>query len=114
MQKIPIHLAEPGMVLAKPIIHENGMPLCAEETVLTASIIERLKKMQILYVMLKGNPVESGARQASNAESVKELNDRFSKIKGDPLMDKLKSAIETALVDRNEKAEDSSGGDTVR
>ena len=111
MQKLPIDLAEPGMVLAKPIINDTGMQLCAEETVLTDSIIARLKKMQILHVTLKGNPVDSGARQASNEESVKELNDRFSKIKNDPLMDKLKAAIQKALVDRNEKAEDGTGGD---
>jgi hypothetical protein len=103
MQKIPIHLAEPGMVLARPIISETGMQLCGEETVLTESIIARLKKMQITAIMLKGNPVDSGAKQVSNDECVKELNARFSKIKNDPLMDKLKAAIENALVDQNEK-----------
>jgi len=106
MQKIPIHLAEPGMVLAKPIISETGMPLCGEETVLTESIIARLKKMQITSITLKGTPVDSGAKQASNAECVKELNARFSKIKNDPLMDKLKAAIENALVAQNEKNDD--------
>lgn len=105
MQKIPIHLAEPGMVLAKPIISEAGMQLCAEETVLTASIIERLKKMQIIQVTLKSNPVDSAVKPPSNAESVKELNGRFSKVKNDPLMEKLRAAIETALLAVDEEAQ---------
>jgi hypothetical protein len=103
MQKIPIHLAEPGMILAKPIITEAGMQLCAEETVLTASIIERLKKMQIIQITLKGNPVDSGVKQPSNTESVKELNARFSKVKNDVLMEKLRAAIENALLAQNEE-----------
>lgn len=107
MQKIPIHLAEPGMVLAKPIISESGMQLCAEETVLTASIIERLKKMQIIQITLKGNPVDSPVKQPSNAESVKELNARFSKVKNDPLMEKVRTAIETALLAEDEEGQGS-------
>jgi hypothetical protein len=103
MQKIPIHLAEPGMVLAKPIISDTGMQLCAEETVLTASIIERLKKMQIIQVTLKGNPVDSDVKQPTNLEAVKELNARFSKIKNDPIMNKLRAAIENALTTQSEE-----------
>jgi hypothetical protein len=103
MQKIPIHLAEPGMILAKAIINEKGMPLCVEETVLTDSIIERLKKMQIAYVILKGTPVNSGEGQVLNAECVQELNARFLKVTGDPLMDKLRAAVEKALLAGNEE-----------
>lgn len=103
MQKIPIHLAEPGMVLARPIISETGMQLCGEETVLTESIIERLKKMQITVITLKGSPVDAGVKQASNAECVQELNARFSKVKNDQLMEKLRASIESAIVAQNEE-----------
>lgn len=103
MQKIPLNLAEPGMVLAKSIITDKGIQLCAEGTELTAPIIARLNKMQISFVTLKGNPVESDAPVPSNAACVQELNARFSKIQNDPIMDKIKAAVENALTARSQE-----------
>lgn len=103
MQKIPLDLAEPGMVLAKSIITDNGIQLCAEGTELTAPIIARLNKMQITFVTLEGKPVESGALAPSNAAFVQELNVRFSKIRNDPIMDRIKAAVENALIARSQE-----------
>jgi hypothetical protein len=98
MQKIPINLVEPGMVLARPIISDKGMQLCAEETELTPVIIARLIKMQIPVVTVKGDPPVPIVKSASNGESVRELNARFSKVAADPLMDKIRAAVENALL----------------
>jgi len=100
MHKIPIDLAEPGMVLAKPIISDKGIQLCAEDTELTASLLERLKRMQISFVMLKGSPVDEQASDESAAEEVQKLNERFIHVKGDPLMERLRVAIEKAIISR--------------
>ena len=45
MQKIPLQLARPEMILAKPVTRENGMVLIAAGTVLTAGLISRLDNM---------------------------------------------------------------------
>jgi hypothetical protein len=112
MQKVPIDLVKPGMVLAKPILNDSGMALCAEGTELTASIIERLIKMNISHVTLKGNPIDLGIEIKSKEQKVQELNARFEKIKGDPLMEKIKASIEKAIMSQEEEetAGDSKGG----
>jgi hypothetical protein len=112
MQRVPIDLAKPGMVLAKPILNDSGMALCAEGTELTASIIERLIKMNIFYVTLRGNPVDLGIEVKSKEQKIHELNARFAKIKGDPLMDRIRASIENAILSQveEESADDTSKG----
>lgn len=99
MQKIPIDLAEPGMILAKPIIHENGMQLCVEETILSDAIIARLKKMQITVIAIKGPLADAGEPDATTAESVLQLNARFAKVKNDPLMERVRRSIEKVMME---------------
>jgi hypothetical protein len=113
MQKVPIDLVKPGMVLAKPILNDKGMALCAEGTELSASIIDRLIKMNITHVTLKGNPIDLGIEIKSKEQRVQDLNTRFSKIKDDPIMDKLRAAIENAILtldEEDDKGSVSKGG----
>lgn len=112
MQKVPIDLVKPGMVLAKPILNDSGMALCAEGTELTASIIERLIKINITHVTLRGNPVDLGIEIKSKEQKVKELHARFEKVKDDPLMDRIKTSIEKAILSQEEEetAGDPKGG----
>lgn len=103
MQKVPIDLVKPGMVLAKPILNDSGMALCAEGTELTAAIVDRLIKMNITHVTLKGNPVDLGIALKSKDEKLQELSARFEKIKGDPLMDRIRLSIEKAIAAQEEE-----------
>jgi hypothetical protein len=106
MQKVPIDLVKPGMVLAKSVSNEKGMPLCAEGTELNANLIERLKKMNIGTVTLKGHPVDVGVDEKTTEEKIQELNARFIKVEGDPIMDKLKEAIASAIVSEGLEEQD--------
>jgi hypothetical protein len=54
MQKVPIELVKPGMVLATTVCNDSGMALCGEGTELTDTIIERLKRMNVTHLVLKG------------------------------------------------------------
>lgn len=112
MQRVPIDLVKPGMILAKPILNDKGMALCAEGTELSAAIIERLIKMNISHVTLKGNPIDLGIEIKTKEQKIQELHARFEKIKGDPLMDRIKASIEKAILSQEdeEKAGDSKGG----
>lgn len=97
MQKVPINLAAPGMILAKPVTNEKGMPLCAEGTELNANLIERMKKMNVQTLVLKGHPVDLGDREKSTDERLQEIKARFAHLEGDPIMDRLRDAIVSAI-----------------
>jgi len=98
MQKVPIELVKPGMVLARPITNEAGMALCAEGTELSDTIIERLKRMNVSHVTLKGHPVDLGCETKTKEQKIEELKMRFSRVQDDPLMQKIQSAIESAIL----------------
>jgi hypothetical protein len=98
MQKVPIELAKPGMVLARPITNDAGMALCAEDTELSETIIERLIRMNVSHVTLKGHPLDLGGETKTKEQKVEELKARFSRVQGDPLMQKILSAAQNALM----------------
>jgi hypothetical protein len=103
MQKVPINLASPGMILAKPIMNDKGMPLCAEGTSLTETLIDRLRAMNITVLTVKGHPLGGESAAKTPEEKIQEIEERFLPVKGDPLMDKVRDAIVTAV--RQEAAE---------
>lgn len=97
MQKVPITLATPGMVLAKPIMNDKGMPLCAEDTELTEMLIDRLRAMNIPAVTVKGHPLGDGSQAKGVDEKIMEIEERFMLVKGDPIMDRIKEAVISAV-----------------
>jgi len=107
MQKVPIDLVKPGMILAKPVTNEKGMPLCAEGTELSAKLIERLKKMNVNTLTLKGHPLDLGTPEKTKEEKIKDMMARFSRVEGDPIMENLRDAIASAIASdgEEEKAE---------
>ena len=111
MQKVPIEVVKPGMVLAKTVASDTGMVLCGEGTELTDTIIERLKQKNVAHLTLKGHPVDLGESK-STEQKVNELKERFSRVQSDPLMQKILEAIESAIIalDTERKDESSEGG----
>ena len=97
MQKLPINLVQPGMVLAKPVVNDSGKTLCAEGAELTESLIERLKVMNIIALTVKGHPVDTGAPVKTVEEKLQELKGRFALVEGDPVMDRIRDAIAGAI-----------------
>ncbi len=98
MQRVPITKVKPGMILAKPVSNEKGMALLAESTELTANIIEKLKKMDVRIVTLKGHPVDMGIPEVSPEEKLSRIEEKFEVFKGNPVMERLKDAIERAIL----------------
>ena len=97
MQRVALNLVQPGMVLAKPILNEDGMPLCAEGTVLSDVLIERLQRMNVTTVVLKGNPVDTGQGIKTPEEKVAEMKQRFVRVAAQPHMQRLMAAVENAI-----------------
>ena len=57
MQKIPIKLAEPEMILEKPVLRPNGLVIVGEGTTLTETLINRLENMGIKGGIEQGNAI---------------------------------------------------------
>ncbi len=110
MQRVPINLVMPGMVLAKPVVNDAGMPLCAEGTELTAALIDRLKRMNVPQLTLKGHPVEMGGPAKSPEEQIREMTARFARVQGDPIMDTIREAIEKAIIAESMEQPDEAAG----
>ena len=91
MQKIPLKLAQAGMVLARDVFRTDsptGMPICSKDTALTDVLIVRLDHMDIKSVYVQGHPVWiEGDRSLDDL--LESLDRRFEKVRQDPLTSKL-------------------------
>jgi len=54
MQRIPLNSAEPGMVLAEPLLYKNGMTLAGAGFELTGAAIERFRLAGVAVVVVEG------------------------------------------------------------
>ncbi len=93
MQKIPLNLVKPGMILGKPVVRENGVVIMAEGTELTDSLIYRLENMKIDRIVVKGNPVDMGNASAGAAERIKRMDHLFRMHGDDIWMGKVKGFL---------------------
>jgi len=91
VQKIPLKLARQGMILAKPVLRDNGLVLVAEGAEISDVLLARLGKMDIETVVVKGNPVdlEGLAGGTDWAKRDARLPHLFRRWKADPWMSKL-------------------------
>lgn len=97
MQKLSINEIKPGMVLAKPVMSDKGMPLCTEGTELTDKLIDRLREMNVSVISVKGHPVDTGVPEKTVEDRIREMAGRFAPVEGNPLMDRIRDAIASAI-----------------
>jgi len=92
MRRVTLDKLEPGMVMALNIERGDGMVLVTTGTELTESIISTVRRMvEVEAVMIEGSPFASPEEaEAWRQEELKKLIHRFSKVAGDPFMDRLK------------------------
>lgn len=91
MQKIPLHLAKEGMVLAREICRNDStssIPVCGKDVVLTSELIARLGHMDINSIYVQGHPVRSEGDHSLET-MLGNLEHRFEKVRNDPLMSKV-------------------------
>ncbi len=103
MQKIPLKLATPGMKLAKPVMNDRGMTLCGPGTELTEQTIGRLSEMDVKRIAVEGHPIDTGREEKSLSQELDDLDVRFRRVDGDPLMKKIKNAFADVLKERAEQ-----------
>lgn len=114
MQRIPIKFAAAGMSLAKPLVREDGMVLAGEGTVLTDSIIERLKNSEIPSVVVKGRPMPGLASGLELTKIKERLPYLFRKYESDQLMTTMQKMLnqyfERAIEAEEEARREEMGG----
>ncbi|MFQ3574176.1 MAG: hypothetical protein SNJ53_06035 [Thermodesulfovibrionales bacterium] len=75
MAKVPVTHLKPGMKLIKPVVNDAGMVMLGEGTVLTDQMINKISNMNISAVFVDG----SSQKAKSKEETIKEIEERFSK-----------------------------------
>lgn len=95
MQRIPVKLARPGMVLAKSVLREGGMVLLAEGTELSEAAVSRLPGMGVDSIVVQGHPVDleglgGGTSAAARAARMDHL---FRRHGDDPWMMQLRKVF---------------------
>ncbi len=87
---IPISEVKEDMELAKSLVNEKGMTLCAEGTRLTSSLISRFDRMGIETVYIHSQEQMS---ESEYLERKKTIEKRFANVAGDPFLGPFKEII---------------------
>ncbi len=92
MQKVPLTLAKPGMVLEKPVTRENGMTLVGVGTQLTDALLQRLENMGVESIVVEGSPLTPDGENPYTAK-IERLEHLFRQYTQDRWMQKVKATL---------------------
>lgn len=102
MQEILSLQAKEDMVLAREVMTPDGRVLCGKGTALTASVIERILKMDISHIAVEGHPVEIEGEKTLEQE-LADIQNRFSRVTHIQPLQYIKQRLMHLLVNaRNE------------
>jgi hypothetical protein len=102
LQKILTTQAREGMLLARDVETPDGRILCGKGTELTGIILERLKKIDVIYLTVEGHPVQEQG-QKTLQEELLAIEERFSRVKHiPPLMYIKKRIMERTVASRRQ------------
>ena len=92
MQKIPLNLARPGMVLAKPVARPDGIAVAAAGSELSESLLDRFDSMGVSHLVVEGEPValDGPAGSSSFDKRLERLDYLFRKFPDDKWMGQIK------------------------
>jgi adenine deaminase len=83
----------PDMVLAKPVVNANGLPIVAAGTILDVAMIERLRQMELTSVYVEGDALDSDGKTLAELEA--ELDHRFRQVAQDPIQQLILRTLRT-------------------
>lgn len=98
MQQILTLQAKEGMVLAKDVMTAENRVLCGKGTALTATLIERFHKMDIVQLTVEGHPISSPGEKTLQ-EELQDIESRFSEVNKVPPLAYLKKRIMKKLIE---------------
>ncbi|WP_300164346.1 hypothetical protein [Solidesulfovibrio sp.] len=96
MQKIPLNLARPGMLLAKPVARPDGIAVAAAGTELSESLLDRFDSMGVDHIVVEGEPVsmDGPAGSSSYDKRLERLESLFRKYPGDKWMTQIRRLLD--------------------
>ncbi len=91
-QRIPISLAQPGMITASEVKDEQGRTLCGPGTELNAEVLQKFARLGVKFITVEGHPINFPWERPLE-EELRLLEARFEKVKDDPHLMLLKKVI---------------------
>ena len=91
---LPLTQVNPGMILAKPVVDDQGRTLCGAGTVLTDKMVARIERMGISVVHVQSD--EKLSEEEFQKERQK-IERRFSKISPSSFLHPLKNIFFQSL-----------------
>ena len=98
MQQILTLQAKEGMVLAKDVLDGEGRVLCGKGTELTAALIGRFERMEIVKITVEGHPVAEPGEK-SLKEQLRDVEARFANVTKIPPLMYIKKKIMKKMID---------------
>lgn len=96
MQKIPLDLARPGMILAKPVARPDGIAVAAAGSELSESLLDRFDSMGVTHLVVEGEPValDGPAGSSSFDKRLERLDYLFRKFPDDKWMVQIRRLLD--------------------
>jgi hypothetical protein len=96
MQKIPLDLARPGMILAKPVARPDGIAVAAAGSELSESLLDRFDSMGVSHLVVEGEPValDGPAGSSSFDKRLERLDYLFRKFPDDKWMVQIRRLLD--------------------
>ena len=96
MQKIPLTLARPGMILAKPVARSDGIAVAAAGSALSESLLDRFDAMGVTHLVVEGEPValDGPAGSSSFDKRLERLEYLFRKYPDDKWMGQIRRLLD--------------------
>ena len=96
MQKIPLSLAKPGMILAKPVARPDGIAVAAAGSELSQGILDRFDSMGITHVVVQGEPIKLDGEPGGTSydKRLERLDFLFRRFPDDKWMGQIKRLVD--------------------
>jgi hypothetical protein len=94
MKRISLEDASPGMILAQKIVREDGVLLAQKGAELTDPMLRMLQRLNFEYVIVEEEFTETSEERAERlSKEEAEIEARFARVKDDPILKHLKTAL---------------------
>ena len=95
MQKIPLNLAKPGYVLAKPVARSDGMVVAPAGSEITEALLDKFDMLGVDQVVVEGEPVQTdGVSSGTNYDArLGRLDHLFRRHAQDAWMNQVKGLL---------------------
>ena len=99
MRTILLDAARPGDEVAEPVRNQRGLVILSKGAKLSLSLIARLRRMGVVEVAVEGDDPNAPPPKTLD-ERLRDLEERFEGLEGNPLMVEIKNIAREHLLER--------------